>query len=137
MRGGIKDGAYNSIKHAMKNVQNEKKEWAPNGAPWGRIRRGDGGGGGPGVAFRVKCAYSCILGAFDSTWGATRPARGVLETPGGGGGGGGPGLKLKYTIHSIHSKKLGARLTIEPAPVDCGAVPEPILISRMNLLPQV
>ena len=39
-----------------------------------------------GVAFSVKCAYSCILGAFGPRPGTTRPPRGVLRTPRGGGG---------------------------------------------------
>ena len=58
-----------------------------------------------GVAFGVKCAYSCILGAFGPRPGATRPPRGVLRTPGGGarqGGGpdgGGGGRALIYHIY--------------------------------------
>ena len=51
-----------------------------------------------GVAFGVKCAYSCILGAFGPRPGATRPPRGVLRTPRGGGQTGG-GAELSYTIY--------------------------------------
>ena len=53
-----------------------------------------------GVAFGVKCAYSCILGAFGPRPGATRPARGVLRTPRGGGPNRGGGARaLIYHIH--------------------------------------
>ena len=52
-----------------------------------------------GVAFGVKCAYSCILGAFGSRPGATRLPRGVLWTPRGGGQTGGGGRALIYNMY--------------------------------------
>ena len=54
-----------------------------------------------GVAFGVKCAYSCILGAFGPRPGATRPPPGVLRTPGGGGPdrGGGQSSHIPYNIY--------------------------------------
>ena len=54
------------------------------------------------VAFGVKCAYSCMLGAFGPTSGATRPSRRVLRTArlGGGAKQGAGGLKLSYAIHT-------------------------------------
>ena len=37
-----------------------------------------------GVAYGGKASYSCILGAFGTIGGTTRPAPGILRTPRGG-----------------------------------------------------
>ena len=57
-----------------------------------------------GVAFGVKCAYSCILGAFGPRPGATRPPQGVLRTPRGGGAdkGGGQSSHIPYIYIYIY-----------------------------------